>query len=174
MEYEEIKTQEIIARLRQTLEPHIGLATSKSVPETRAIAEEEDEELALLKTGFDIYNIPITSYRFLGGAVVRLRKFVRKLLRPVLERQVAYNFANTRVVQMLSTQVKTLQESQQKLEQELKTKWGEKNSETSEPIPVQTLTLAELQSQLEHLQAVQQQQAEILNNIVAQLSELHP
>ena len=84
MEYEEIPTQQIIDKLRQTLEPGIGIAQPPlSGRENSPIAQnEDDEDIALLKTGFDIYNVPITSYqRRLGSVVIAVRKIVRKLLR---------------------------------------------------------------------------------------------
>ncbi|MBD0308315.1 MAG: hypothetical protein ICV80_09365, partial [Microcoleus sp. T1-bin1] len=63
MQYEEIPTQHIIEKLRQTLEPRIGIA-EPSLPgrENSAITfgiaslharDEDDEDIALLKAGFD-------------------------------------------------------------------------------------------------------------------------
>jgi hypothetical protein len=172
LQYEEIPTQQIIDRLRQTLEPRIGIADLPiSGTENSAIAQnEDDEDIALLKAGFDIYNIPITSYqRRLGSAVIAVRKIVRKLLRPVLERQVIYNFANTRVVQTLSIQLQKLQENQQSLEKKIQAEFSSGSPEVKVQLETQQNAIAAFQSEIEQIKAVQQQHTAILEKITAQL-----
>ena len=180
MQYEEIPTQQIIDKLRQTLEPRIGIAEpSLSGRENSAIPfgiaslharDEDDEDIALLKAGFDIYNIPITSYqRRLGSAVIAVRKIVRKLLRPVLERQVIYNFANTRVVQTLSLQLQKLQENQQNLEKKIKSEFSSGFPEVTAQLETQQNAIAAFQSEIEQIKVVQQQHTAILEKITAQL-----
>lgn len=172
MQSEEIPTQQIIDKLRQTLEPRIGIA-EPSLPgrENSAIArDEDDEDIALLKAGFDIYNIPITSYqRRLGSAVIAVRKIVRKLLRPVLERQVIYNFANTRVVQTLSIQLQKLQENQQTLEKKIQSEFSSGFPEVTAQLETQQNAIATFQSEIEQIKVVQQQHTAILEKITAQL-----
>jgi hypothetical protein len=172
LQYEEIPTQQIIDKLRQTLEPRIGIA-EPSLPgrENSAIArDEDDEDIALLKAGFDIYNIPITSYqRRLGSAVIAVRKIVRKLLRPVLERQVIYNFANTRVVQTLSIQLQKLQENQQTLEKKIQSEFSSGFPEVTAQLEAQQNAIAAFQSEIEQIKVVQQQHTVILEKITAQL-----
>ena len=172
MESEEIPTQEIIDKLRQILEPRIGIAVPPlSGREKSAIAfDEEDEDIALLKTGFDIYNVPITSYqRRLGPVVIAVRKIVKKLLRPVLERQVIYNFANTRVVQTLSNQFQKLQENQQTLEKKIQSEFSNQSPEVTAKIQFQQEAITALQSEIEQIKAVQQQHTAMLEEITAQL-----
>ena len=172
MQPEEIPTQQIIDKLRQTLEPRIGIAEpSLLVIENSAIArDEDDEDIALLKAGFDIYNIPITSYqRRLGSAVIAVRKIVRKLLRPVLERQVIYNFANTRVVQTLSIQLQKLQENQQTLEKKINSEFSSGSPEVTAQLETQQNAIAAFQSEIEQIKVVQQQHTVILEKITAQL-----
>ena len=169
---EEIPTQEIIDKLRQALEPRMGIAEPLlSGSEKRAIAfDEEDEDIALLKTGFDIYNVPITSYqRRLGSVVIAVRKIVRKLLKPVLERQVIYNFANTRVVQTLSNQLQKLQHNQQTLEKKITSEFSNQSPEVTAKIMVQQAAITALQSEIEQIKAVQQQHTAMLEEITAQL-----
>lgn len=175
MQSEEIPTQQIIDKLRQTLEPRIGIVDSPlSVREKSAMAlEEEDEDIALLKTGFDIYNIPITSYqRRLGSAVIAVRKIVRKLLRPVLERQVIYNFANTRVVQTLSNQLQKLQENQQSLEKKLQSEFSNESPEVRATLEIQQKAIAALQSEIEQIKAIQEQHSAMLEEIRVRLLDL--
>ena len=172
MQYEEIPTQQIIDKLRQTLEPRIGIA-EPSLPgiKNSAIAgDEDDEDIAVLKAGFDIYNIPITSYqRQLGSAVIAVRKIVRKLLRPVLERQVIYNFANTRVVQTLSIQLQKLQESQQTLEKKIQSEFSSGYPEVTAQLETQQNAIATFEYEIEQIKVVQQQHTAILEKITAQL-----
>ncbi|MEG4046056.1 hypothetical protein [Microcoleus sp. Pol17_C1] len=172
MEYEEIPTQQIIHKLRQTLEPRIGITELSLLgTENSTIAQnEDDEDIALLKAGFDIYNIPITSYqRRLGSAVIVVRKIVRKLLRPVLERQVIYNFANTRVVHTLSTQLQKLQENQQTLFEKIESEFSSEYPEVTAQLETQQRAIANFQSEIEQIKAVQQQHTAILEKITAQL-----
>ena len=172
MQYEEIPTQQIIDKLRQTLEPRIGIA-DPSLPgrKNSAIArDEDDEDIAVLKAGFDIYNIPITSYqRRLGSAVIAVRKVVRKLLRPVLERQVIYNFANTRVVQTLSIQLQKLQENQQTLEKKIQAEFSSGYPEVTAQLETQQNAIAAFEYEIEQIKVVQQEHTAILEKITAQL-----
>jgi 2-polyprenyl-3-methyl-5-hydroxy-6-metoxy-1,4-benzoquinol methylase len=53
-------------------------------------------DLASLQNNYDIYNIHFTSHRRrVGWLVVQAKRLLRKLLTPILERQLAYNAANT-------------------------------------------------------------------------------
>ncbi|MEG3848969.1 hypothetical protein QT971_16445 [Microcoleus sp. herbarium19] len=172
MQYEEIPTQQIIDKLRQTLEPRIGIAQPPlSGTQNSTIAQnEDDEDIALLKTGFDIYNVPITSYqRRLGSVVIAVRKIVRKLLKPVLERQVIYNFANTRVVQTLSTQLQKLQENQQTILKKIESEFSSRSPEVAAQLEIQQKAIAHFQSEIEQIKAVQEQHTAILEEITAQL-----
>lgn len=173
LQYEEIPTQQIIDKLRQTLEPRIGITDSLLSERVNSAAQnEDDEDIALLKAGFDIYNIPITSYqRRLGSVVIAVRKIVRKLLKPILDRQVIYNFANTRVVQTLSIQLQKLQENQQTLEKKLRSELSSGSPEVKAQLETQQRAIATFQSEIEQIKAVQQQHTAILEEISAQLGD---
>jgi len=173
LQYEEIPTQQIIDKLRQTLEPRIGIADSLLSERVNSGAQnEDDEDIALLKAGFDIYNIPITSYqRRLGSVVIAVRKIVRKLLKPILDRQVIYNFANTRVVQTLNTQLQKLQENQQALEKKITSEFSSGSPEVTAQLETQQRAIASFQSEIEQIKAVQQQHTAILQEISAQLGD---
>jgi 2-polyprenyl-3-methyl-5-hydroxy-6-metoxy-1,4-benzoquinol methylase len=63
-------------------------------------------DLASLQSSYDIYHIHFTSHRKgLGRLVVLAKQVLRKLLTPILERQLAYNVANTRIAYHLCKQV---------------------------------------------------------------------
>jgi SAM-dependent methyltransferase len=59
-------------------------------------------DLASLHSCYDIYNIHFTSHRkILGWPIIFAKRLLRRLLTPILERQVIYNTANTHVVSAL-------------------------------------------------------------------------
>ena len=63
-------------------------------------------DLACLQSSYNISHIHFTSHRKgLGWLVVLAKQVLRKLLTPILERQVAYNAANTRIAYHLCKQV---------------------------------------------------------------------
>ena len=63
-------------------------------------------DLASLQSSYDIYHIHFTSHRKgLGWLVVLVKQALRKLLTPILERQLAFNKANTRIAHHLCKQV---------------------------------------------------------------------
>jgi 2-polyprenyl-3-methyl-5-hydroxy-6-metoxy-1,4-benzoquinol methylase len=63
-------------------------------------------DLACLQSSYNIAHIHFTSHRKgLGWLVVLAKQVLRKLLTPILERQLAYNAANTRIAYHLCKQV---------------------------------------------------------------------
>ena len=63
-------------------------------------------DLACLQSSYNISHIHFTSHRKgLGWLVVLAKQVLRKLLTPILERQLAYNAANTRIASHLCKQV---------------------------------------------------------------------
>jgi SAM-dependent methyltransferase len=70
-------------------------------------------DLASLQTSYDIYHIDFTSHRKgVGQFIVMAKQLLRKLLTPILERQVAYNMANTRITYWLYKRVEDLLQQQ--------------------------------------------------------------
>ena len=67
-------------------------------------------DLASLHSCYDIYNIHFTSHRkILGWPIIFAKKLLRRLLTPILERQLTYNTANTHLVSALWRHGDTLQ-----------------------------------------------------------------
>jgi 2-polyprenyl-3-methyl-5-hydroxy-6-metoxy-1,4-benzoquinol methylase len=108
------------------------------------------EDLSLLHSGYDIYyTAPIKSPRkILGPILTFTRKLARRLMAPILKRQVAYNAANTRVVQEHACQVHELKiqlersvAQIQELKTQLKTSTPEQRSSVAQ--------IQELKTQLE-------------------------
>jgi 2-polyprenyl-3-methyl-5-hydroxy-6-metoxy-1,4-benzoquinol methylase len=72
--------------------------------------------LTSLQHTSDIYHIRFTSHRkVLGPLVVLAKKVARQLLTPILERQLAYNVANTGLVAHLCNRVTALQKRTEEL-----------------------------------------------------------
>lgn len=72
-----------------------------------------NRDLAFLQSSYDIYHIHFTSHRKgVGQFIVLAKQVLRKLLTPILERQLAYNTANTRLVSSLYKQVDSLLQQQ--------------------------------------------------------------
>jgi cell division protein FtsB len=96
-EMQDIDVGKIMQRIReniQTRRQEFSPAKSDALPRDGLIAG----DLASLHTGYDIYHIQFTSHRkALGWLVILLKRMLRSLLTPILERQVTYNAANTRV-----------------------------------------------------------------------------
>jgi O-antigen chain-terminating methyltransferase len=67
-------------------------------------------DLAVLRSGYDIYGVPLSrSHRtIVGPAIHAAKEVVRKLLTPILLRQVAHNAAATRVLAHLNDQLSAL------------------------------------------------------------------
>ena len=84
-------TRERIRKRQQEMMPS-GL----SIP---TVDSQVSTDLASLHGNYDVYNFHFTSHRWvLGKFVVFAKNTLRKLLTPMLTRQVAYNASNTRVV----------------------------------------------------------------------------
>ncbi len=113
MNHDTIDKQRILEQMRQSLEPRRYLAVPPKPAIDRPVGTPPDElaeDLELLQTGFDIYQVTIKAHsKVLGPIVVALRKLARKLLRPVIEKQISYNAANVRVVRGLRQEVHNVQ-----------------------------------------------------------------
>jgi 2-polyprenyl-3-methyl-5-hydroxy-6-metoxy-1,4-benzoquinol methylase len=68
-------------------------------------------DLAFLHSAYDVRNIAFVSHRGgFGPLVVAAKKILRKLLTPILERQVGYNAANARVTTHMKEWIQTLED----------------------------------------------------------------
>lgn len=100
-EAEELDAERIMERIRENVRRRRSAGQVSAPPGTPAPISDDggEADLASLQSTYDVYHIPITSHRgVLGPAVVLTKKVLRRLLSPILLRQVAYNAANTRVV----------------------------------------------------------------------------
>lgn len=104
----QIDIEEVTARIGEgNRMPQQGFSHSKAInPLSEAPV---NPDLASLQSNYDVYHIHFTSHRKgVGQFVVMVKRVLRKLLTPILERQLAYNTANTRLVSSLYKQVNGL------------------------------------------------------------------
>jgi SAM-dependent methyltransferase/molybdopterin converting factor small subunit len=83
-------------------------------------------DLASLHSCYDIYNIHFTSHRkILGWPIIFAKKLLRRLLTPILERQLTYNAANIQIVSALWKHGKLIGRQQEAALQTLRTEMAE-------------------------------------------------
>jgi SAM-dependent methyltransferase/molybdopterin converting factor small subunit len=79
-------------------------------------------DLASRQSCYDIYNIHFTSHRkILGWPIIFAKKLLRRLLTPILERQLTYNAANIQIVSALWKHGKLIGRQQEAALQTLRT-----------------------------------------------------
>jgi len=115
---QEINVGEIVQQIRE------NLRKQEKTDLLAAIHHSSDglvaADLAALQSKHDIYHIHFTSHRkFLGPLVILVKKVVRQLLTPSLERQSEYNAVNTRLALHLWQQAEALQKVARELGEQL-------------------------------------------------------
>jgi 2-polyprenyl-3-methyl-5-hydroxy-6-metoxy-1,4-benzoquinol methylase len=102
---QQINVQEMVDQIRARIQKHqqkFGHADPAGVLSDGHVATDLDS----LQSNYDIYHIHFTSHRRgIGRFVVLAKGLLRKLLTPILERQLVYNAANTRIAQHLCTEI---------------------------------------------------------------------
>ena len=104
-EVQEIDVEQIMERIRENIRRRRS-AGDIPTPEhdtSPFLHGQVAADLDYLHSGYDINNMPLVSHRrILGSFVLVTKKVIRKLLAPILERQVAYNAASARVATALT------------------------------------------------------------------------
>jgi 2-polyprenyl-3-methyl-5-hydroxy-6-metoxy-1,4-benzoquinol methylase len=112
---QEIDVGQIMDQIRENIRKR-RTAGENPVPEKRSSPFDDGHaaaDFAHLHSGYDIRNVSfVSSRRVVGSVVVAVRKVLRRLLAPMLDRQVAYNAASTRVTTHLKEWVGTLDREQ--------------------------------------------------------------
>jgi SAM-dependent methyltransferase len=115
----DIDVEQIMERIRENIRQRRsagdgGLSESHISPFDEGPAA---ADLALLHSGYDIGDVSFVSHRpLIGPVVVAVKRALRKLLTPILERQMAYNAASTRVTTHIKDWVGTLYRQQSALD----------------------------------------------------------
>ena len=112
LESPEIDVEKIMEQIRENARKH-RQGFSPSDAASPLPTDQVAVDLTFLHRDYDIYSIHFTSHRRgLGRFVVLIKKLLQQLLTPILERQSAYNAANTRVTSYLWDQAEKLRQRQ--------------------------------------------------------------
>ena len=115
-EVQEIDVEQIMDRIRENIRRRRGAAGDSPASENHLSPFDSGQaaaDLAYLHSGCDVRNVSFVSHRgVIGPLVVAAKKALRKLLTPILDRQVAYNAASARVTTHLKEWVGTLDRQQ--------------------------------------------------------------
>jgi hypothetical protein len=85
------------------------------------VAEWESGDIATVERGSDLVHLPISSHRSAAGpAVVKLKRWLRRLLHPLPEAQSEVNAATARVLHFLLLQLAQQGRAIERLEAELR------------------------------------------------------
>ena len=114
-EVQEIDVEQIVERTRENIKRRRSVGDIPALePDTSPFAHGPMvADFAYLHSDYDINNVSLVSHRrILGSLVVAMKKVIRRLLAPILDRQVAYNAASTRVMTNLKDWVEALARQQ--------------------------------------------------------------
>ena len=103
-EVQEIDVERIMERIRENIRRRrsAGDIPAPERDSSTFLHGQVATDFACLHSGYDINDVPFVSHRrILGSLVLATKKAIRKLLAPILDRQVAYNAASTRVATYL-------------------------------------------------------------------------
>lgn len=109
----------IADRLRQSLTPRLSVNSSPPIPAARSPQEPDREDLDILRRGSDIYHVSLDSPHKFGKPLGLARRIWRKVLKPILIRQVHYNSANARLLTAMQVQIDQLKAENQALQAEV-------------------------------------------------------
>jgi len=165
-EVQQIDVEQIMERIRENIRRRRS-AGDISIPEpdtSPILHGQVAADFAYLHSGYDINDVSLVSHRrILGSLVLATKRVVRKLLAPILERQVAYNAASTRVTTHLKDWVDaqrqigdTLRGDIAALEAQLRAEMLASGSRFREALAAQARMSKELGVQSEELQALKQ------------------
>jgi SAM-dependent methyltransferase len=116
---QQINIQEMVDQIRARIRQRQRKFADADPSGTRSDSP-VSSDLALLQSNYDIYNIHFTSHRRgLGRFVVLAKRLLRRLLTPILERQLAYNTANNRIAHHLCRQITEALQEQAAISQAL-------------------------------------------------------
>jgi 2-polyprenyl-3-methyl-5-hydroxy-6-metoxy-1,4-benzoquinol methylase len=154
----EIDVDRLMEQIRASRERgHAGVIPSQA---TAAFdSHQEPAELAFLQSSYDIYHIDFTSHRkVLGRVVLFLKRVLRQLMTPILERQCAFNAASARVASHLQQQTSQLQQQSAQLQQQ-----SAQLQQQSAQLQQQSAQLQQRDSYLhEQMEEVRQQRSAVL------------
>ena len=157
-------TRERIRKRQQDMMPS-GL----SIP---TVDSQVSSDLTSLHDNYDVYNFHFTSHRWvLGKFVVLAKKILRKLLTPMLTRQVAYNASNTRAVTHVMEQLGHLARQQPRLIEDIRAEQAQSRTALEEQLTQVRTEL--LTSQAQSQVALEERLIQVLASQTQVLQEQH-
>jgi O-antigen chain-terminating methyltransferase len=159
----EIDVEQLMEQIRTTTGKR-GLATPRLESTTDLPESQGPADFALLRNSYDVYHVDFTSHRKLTGRLVVLIKSVlRKLLTPILERQLVFNAATTNVTQYLAEQVEGVRQQQAAALQAMRAEIAEQVEGVRQQ---QAAALQAMRAEIaEQVEGVRQQQAAALQTL---------
>ena len=124
----EINVEAIMAQIRESIARRraAGELVRDTVTVTGPSRDHIAAEMATLEASSDIVNVPLASHRkIVGRLVLFVKRTLRQLLTPVLNRQVEYNAGNVRILAGLADQVEALRQDLARFEDEMTTSRAE-------------------------------------------------
>ncbi|MDC0834218.1 hypothetical protein AY599_02035 [Leptolyngbya valderiana BDU 20041] len=159
----------ILRQVRQSLSAEIGIedAPAPMGESVETLRDGEEEDLRLMQRGADIYNVPLAPLNRLGRVLGKVRKIGRKVLKPILMRQVAYNGANARVAEVLLDRVAECRREIDRLSQRL-------DSLESPDEKDYDAAIDNLQQQIDRIQATQHQHKRAIERLIRERQQTTP
>jgi len=154
LETPEIDVEKVMEQIRENVRKRRqGFSPSKAA--SPLPTDQVAADLTSLYRSCAIYPLRFTSHRrVLGRFVILAKKMLQHLLAPILERQLAYNAANTRVTTSLWEQVATLRQQQAEALQALRVEVGAQLAGVQQQAAVPAAVTAVEQRQADTLQAL--------------------
>ena len=154
---QEIDVEQVMRRIREHIHRRRA-AEGYPTPEKRAFPFDDGQtaaDFAYLHSGYNIQHVSFASHRrILGPLVVAVKKALRKLLTPILERQSAYNAASARVTTHIRDSIEALNRQHALVSEQIET-FERRQADVlfklrEEILAAQSQALQEMHSQLRH------------------------
>src|SRR5258705_13701387 len=121
---QEIDVEQIMRRIRENIDRKRGAEGHPTFKKHTSPVDNDQmaADLAYLHSGYNIEHVSFTSHRrIVGPLLVAIKKVLRKLLTPILERQSTYNAASARVTTHIRDRIETLARQQELVSEQLET-----------------------------------------------------
>jgi len=173
----------IVDRLRQSLTPRLSVSSSPPIPPARPIDGLDREDLDILRRGSDIYHVSLDSTHKFGQPLSLMRRIWRKILKPLLIRQVHYNSANARLLAAMQDQLDQLKAENQALKAEMQGRVAQPLGQTVDRLRTYETSIQELhellntqraqmQERIDDLKFTEKQQSRVIVRLHKQMQAL--
>ncbi|MGD1903273.1 MAG: hypothetical protein ACFB9N_13655 [Geitlerinemataceae cyanobacterium] len=162
----------IVERLRQSLQPRPGASTAPPLASAAPAEDFDREDLDLLRRGADVYHVSLESSHALGKPLGLARRAWRKILKPLFIRQVHYNGANVRLLEVMQAKIDRLEADKTALHGEVQGRVAEPLSETVDRLKACEAQMQAMQARIAELEATEKQQSRAIVRLHRQVQAL--